>query len=154
MGTTSNKAPKVTFGDRLKNAAKEAGAEKVTHVYLRDWFKKEHGISISTTMISNYGRDELPRMEQCRDYAKALNVCVEWLFTGCGLKRPGDGAISETERRILGMWRHMTVGIKRYVFSEILRARVMPDLIAVPNITEAELDKLIIDKVSETGDLR
>ena len=153
MATASNLE---TFGDRLKDAAKNAGAKKVTHEYLKKWFFEEHKIKISTTMISRYGKDELPRMEQCRDYAIALNVRTEWLLTGRGPRYIEEGPITETERRILGMWRHMpTETLKKVAFSEWIRLRVTPDLSIsgmVP-VSKEDLETYVVDTVSEDGQI-
>ena len=115
METASNEAPKETFGDRLMDAAMAMGAPKQQEK-LSKWFKKEHKITISGPMISRYKKDELPRMDQCRQYSLALGVCVEWLLTSRGSRFPEDGPMTITERRVLSMWRTWVPAVKKYVF--------------------------------------
>lgn len=79
-----------TFGDRLIEAATDLGAPK-TQPALSKWFADLHNIKISAGMISRYtAGDEAPRTKKCRIFAKALGVCVEWLYTARGPKHPMD----------------------------------------------------------------
>lgn len=79
-----------TFGERLLEAMKAKSAP-TTRVGAAEWLLREHGIEVSSTQITKYvNDDELPRMEQCRDYARALGVTMEWLYTGRGVRWPID----------------------------------------------------------------
>lgn len=143
MATANNNG---TFGDRLLQAVAEVGGP-TAQVPLSKWFKKKHKIKISGVMINRYKKeDAAPRIEKCREFAVALDVQVEWLYTGRGLKRPGN-SLSETERRILRMWRRLVPQLKRMAFDYIHMLRLMPDLslAALPDCTEEEVDELIID---------
>jgi len=68
------------------------------------------------------------------------------------IRYPQNGPISETERRVLGMWRHMSVPIKERIFSRMVTARLTPDLVLIPDLTEEKLNALIIETVSEDGE--
>lgn len=77
-----------TFGGRLLIAVREAGGP-VSHKGAAEWLKKQHGIDISGPQITKYKKqNQKPRMEQCCAYALALNVTVEWLYTGRPPMRP------------------------------------------------------------------
>ena len=89
MGTANNEEEKETFGIRLIDAVKEAGGPVKPRKKISIWFDKFHNIQISGPMISRYIKnDEIPRMDQCREYAIALGVRVDWLLTGRPPKRP------------------------------------------------------------------
>lgn len=92
MATASNSAiPRTrTFGRRLDEAVRDADPNApLQQEQLSRWFATEHGIKISGGMISRYRSGALPRMDQCREYAMALGVAVEWLYSERGLKHPG-----------------------------------------------------------------
>lgn len=103
MATASNSITPMaqeTFGERLIRVAKERGGP-IEQVPLSKWFWDEHGIKISGPMINRYkNEDALPRLDQCRQFAIALGVTVEWLYTGRGLKYPGP-ALTRDEQEII-----------------------------------------------------
>lgn len=106
-----------TFGWRFKKALIDNGAP-VTQQGAKAWLEKrgrdlEIGIEISTTMIFNYYREELPRVDQCRKYALALGKCVEWLYTGEGPEAP----LNKDEKRLVGSFKRIR--------SELGRARAL-----------------------------
>lgn len=75
----------------------------------------------------------------------------QWLPEESGAEMD-DQPLSEAERKVLKMWRRMTPSVKRHVFSEMVKARAMPNLIASPNMTESELDAFVIETFSDYAD--
>lgn len=152
--STSKQPNLKTFGDRLWDAARAAGGP-TTQQALSAWFKRKHGIAISGPQLSKYKKhDILATMENCRAFAVALNVSVEWLVTGRGSRHLIDGPMSETESRVIAMWRQLTPRLKQIAFSRILDLRLKPDIATYNISSEEELDRLVIDTVSETGEFR
>ena len=161
MATKSNNRgdEKLSFAERLKSAALESGAKKDTHEYLRDWFRDEHDILISTAMISRYGpkKRELPHMQQCRDYAVALGVCVEWLYSGRGARYPESGIQTGMEGRILALWRKWTPIVKYYAFEQLDQIDGKQNRIerhGDPNLTNSDVNRIIVETISETGEFK
>lgn len=68
---------------------------------------------------------------------------------------------SETELRILAMWRGWTPIVKQYVFGQMkiadLTRDVLLDMFKVENrplLSDDQIDELVIDTVSETGEFK
>lgn len=140
-----------TFGDRLIDAVTEAGGPTQQEP-LSKWFRDVHGINVSGPMLNKYKKhDKLPRMEQARDYAVALGVSVEWLYSGRGTRFPMQGPTSESERRLLGMWRRLSPKLKWMAFSYMQRLRLTPDLSVMEVSTEADLEKMILQIPEKNG---
>ena len=73
------------FSERLREACQDAGLA-VTQPALARAFH------LSTTTVWKYINGEmLPSMATAVEIASKLGVCVEWLLTGRGPKRPNDG---------------------------------------------------------------
>lgn len=73
------------FAERFREACQDAGLTMTMPALGRTF-------GVSTTTIWNYLHGEkLPSMDSALDMAGKLNVCVEWLLTGRGRKRPNDG---------------------------------------------------------------
>lgn len=105
-GTTDLPLVPQTFGGRLLVAAKLAGAP-VAQQKLSAWLKKNHNIAVSAAMISKYTtKDICPRMRLCRDFAVALGVRVEWLYSGRGDMRPMD-PLDPEERELIELLRQV-----------------------------------------------
>lgn len=108
----------------------------------------ESYISQLLTARNGIARKFCVRLEQAT--GKPDGWMDQWLPEETEL--PTAQPLSSAERRVLGMWRRMTPAVKRYVFGQLEVARLTPNLIAVSGITESDLDNLIIDTVTETGE--
>ena len=107
-----------TFGERLISCVKTMGGpaeqEKISK-----WFWDNHKIKVSGAMINKYrNQNKLPRMEKCREYAIALDVCVDWLLTGREPKMP-EGKISKQEAKVLDLWRSFPNKLKIIAYSQM-----------------------------------
>ena len=107
-----------TFGERLISCVRTKGGpaeqEKISK-----WFWDNHKIKVSGAMINKYkNQNKLPRMEKCREYAIALDVCVDWLLTGREPKMP-KGEISKPEVEVLNLWRLLPDKLKMVAYSQM-----------------------------------
>lgn len=100
MSTTSNvvdlkpATEKETFGQRFYETLRERKVS-MKQEHIKKWFA-ERNVKISATMINKYkNSDAVPRMKKCRDFADALGVTVEWLYTGRGSKYPTGSVLPE-----------------------------------------------------------
>lgn len=76
------------FGERFKALLEEAGYSKTKHKNLTVALTKLFDVAPSTISDWKNGR-KLPSMDRAIMIAIKLNVCVEYLLTGRGEKRPG-----------------------------------------------------------------
>ena len=76
-------------GDRIDAALVEAGYTKQRHKNLTAVLSRLWGVKISTVSDWRKGK-KCPTMEHSRMIAMTLGVCVDWILTGRGPKRPGD----------------------------------------------------------------
>lgn len=119
-----------TFGKRLVYAASLRGAPS-TQKALSEWFWENHEISVSAAMISKYiTNDQLPRILQCRDYAQALGVTVEWLYTGGNEMRPMD-PLDPDERELLDLIRSLPTAKERNDLLGYMRVYIKTNLASV-----------------------
>ena len=77
------------FGERFKALLEEAGYSKTNHKNLTMSLTKLFNVAPSTISDWRGGR-KLPSMDRAIMIAIKLNVCVEYLLTGRGQKRPTD----------------------------------------------------------------
>ena len=141
------KSDSETFWDRLGEAMKESGL-KHTQVAASALINSK-----GNTAAKKWQDGGKPSMTNAITIAEALGVTVEWLLTGRGSKYPLDGPMTDAERRVLGMWRRMTPGIKRQAFSQWITLRLMPDLLDNSYTTEKELEEFVVSSVRENGEV-
>lgn len=77
------------FGERFKSLLEEAGYTKQQHKNLTVVLTKLFDVAPSTISDWRGGR-KLPSMDRAIMIALKLDVCVEFLLTGRGQKRPND----------------------------------------------------------------
>ena len=95
-----------TFGDRLLEAASDKGAP-TEQERLAKWFADIYGIKTSGAMLNKYRNiDAAPRINKCREFAVALGVAVEWLYTERGPKHPGP-VLEKPENEVLDALRQI-----------------------------------------------
>ena len=131
---TMTESDETTFWDRLGEAMLEN--------------KLKHTQTAASALIGSKGNTAArkwqeggyPNMTNTVHISKQLGVCVEWLLTGRGAMYPLTGARSKTQRRLLKMWSFMKPNAKREVFSKAVEARLMPNLIGIPNLTQEEFE--------------
>lgn len=70
-----------TFWTRLMEAMREADQPESQAAVARL-------IGIKQPSVHEWAYGGLPTLDRCRDLAAKLDVCVEWLYTGRGPKRP------------------------------------------------------------------
>lgn len=95
-------------------------------------------IGCSQSLIAKWKRlDGMPGMDRAVSLANCLRVSLDWLMTGNEPQGP-ESNLTETERKLLKMWRHMTPEVKYHVYSQFALARMTPDLIAGGKLSEEE----------------
>lgn len=99
---------KGTFWDRLTDAVREAG-KRPTQTVIAGLCGIKQGSVAEWKAGTSY-----PRLDNGLSLAVALNVCVEWLYTGRGPKRPPP--IDEEGQRLWLIWQTLP---------EIEKARVV-----------------------------
>lgn len=77
------------IGERISLALTEAGYTKERYKNLTVVLVKLFDVSSATVNDWRHGK-KCPTMKNALDIAVKLNVCVEWILTGRGPKRPGD----------------------------------------------------------------
>lgn len=77
------------IGDRLNQALEDAGYTKARHSNLTETLSNKFGVKYATISDWRKGK-KCPTMKNAIDISKKLDICVEWLLTGRGRKRPGD----------------------------------------------------------------
>lgn len=81
--------PFLDIGNRLNQALEEAGYTKDKHKNLTETLATKFDVKYSTISDWRKGK-KCPTMRNAIDIATKLDICVEWLLTGRGRKRPGD----------------------------------------------------------------
>lgn len=81
--------PFQAIGERFNEALEDAGYTKERHSNLTQTLVKDFGVSYATISDWRKGK-KCPTMKNAIDIAMKLEICVEWLLTGRGQKRPGD----------------------------------------------------------------
>jgi transcriptional regulator with XRE-family HTH domain len=81
------------FADRFNSALPDAGLSKAQHRNLTEVLTKTFGVSKSTISDWRNGK-KVPSMDSAIAISLRLNVCVEYLLTGRGPKRPGESETS------------------------------------------------------------
>lgn len=77
------------IGDRISIALADAGYTKDRYKNLTEVLVRLFGVSSATVNDWRHGK-KCPTMKNALDIAIKLNVCVEWILTGRGPKKPGD----------------------------------------------------------------
>lgn len=83
----------------------EAGAPQQQE-QLAKWFKDRNIITTGAMLNKYKNLDAAPRVNQCRQFAMALGVCVEWLYTGRGPKHAGP-SYDEQEQSVIDALREI-----------------------------------------------
>lgn len=85
IGHASNMKKKVetSFWERVCEALEDRGIKKDQQTYVAKLIK------IKQPSVFEWTKGAFPSMKNAIDLALGLNVCVEWLLTGQGPKRPG-----------------------------------------------------------------
>lgn len=95
-----------TFWLRLKEALKEA-QKPPTQIYAADM------VGVKQSSVSLWNKPGgVPELEKVLIFAKRLNVCVEWLYTGRGAKHP-EPASDEYMEVLKGLWPRVPEDTKR-----------------------------------------
>lgn len=81
--------PFLDIGNRLNEALEEAGYTKDKYKNLTETLANKFDVKHATISDWRNGK-KCPTMRNAIDIAKKLDICVEWLLTGRGHKRPGD----------------------------------------------------------------
>lgn len=89
-----------TFWTRLMDAMGEAG-------YARTQAAVARLIGIKQPSVHEWAYGGLPTVERCRELAGKLGVCVEWLYSGEGPRRPQVPTDKEAEK-LWDIWRKLT----------------------------------------------
>jgi DNA-binding XRE family transcriptional regulator len=104
--------PERTFLDRALEALGEKyPREKATQTRLAQL------AGVKQPSVNEWGeKDRAPAIATGVDLARRLDVCVEWLYTERGPKRPAGGAqVDEHLTPILEAWPNLDVGVKRQI---------------------------------------
>jgi transcriptional regulator with XRE-family HTH domain len=99
------KKPERTVWDRAKEAMQEKGLP-ATQKYLA-----ERMLGISQASVAEWNRpDGSPTMARAREIAEKLDICVEWLLTERGSKRPKPD--DEQASRLWELWPRLDLGTR------------------------------------------
>lgn len=108
-----------TFWLRLKEALKDAGKPHTQK-------KAAAFAEVSQPSVSLWNKpDGFPEMDKVVSMAKRLGVCVEWLYTGRGPKRP-DAADDEYSDALKAVWHRLSAETKRDLVG-LARLKAAPD---------------------------
>jgi hypothetical protein len=139
---------------RLDMLAREAGGDEKLAARTKT---ATSYISQLRTARQGIARKFCDRLESAM--GKPAGWMDQWLPEEFDENTVPESNLSSTETRILRMWRGWNPAVKQYVFGQMKIANYTKDVLPAmfligAEITEEDIDRIVVDNVAETGEFR